>query len=95
MLEIKFDAHIVDGRIEISEEQLKQLTSIQNVSSVEVIVYTQELTNQEKPVQRDILKEMEERGYDSIIDYLMDYPLQIEGFEPLTRDEIYTGKRFS
>lgn len=95
MLEIKLDGHIINGKIEISEEQQKELTMIKNGSPIEVIVRAEEPFNQEQPPQRDILQEMAERGYQSIIDYLMDYPLQIEGFKPLTREEIYSGKRFN
>ncbi|MCB9432177.1 MAG: hypothetical protein H6668_09350 [Ardenticatenaceae bacterium] len=94
MLEIKLDAHIVNGKIEISTEQQKELTAIKNGSPVEVIVRTEQPAVQPKIKQRDILKEMAERGYDSIIFYLMDYPLEIEGFKPLSREEIYSGKRF-
>jgi hypothetical protein len=94
MYEIKLDAHIVNGKIEISEEQQKELTAIKNGSPVEVIVRTEQTVSQPKQEQRDILQEMKERGYDSIIEYLMDYPLQVEVFRPLTREEIYSGKRF-
>lgn len=95
MLEIRLDAHIVNGKIEISHEQQKELTVIESGSPVKVIVRTDHPVGQEKIEQRDILQEMIERGYDSIIDYLMDYPLQIEEFKPLTREEIYSGKRFN
>lgn len=95
MLELKLDAHIVDGKIEISKEQSQELNSIKNGSPVEIILRAKELQGaQEKSHQRDILREMAERGYDSIIDYLMDYPLYIEGITFMTRDEIYSGKRF-
>ena len=94
MLEIKLDAHIVDGKIEISEEQQKELTAIKNGSPVEVIVRTDQPVHQEITGKRDLLQEMADRGYDSIIDFLMDYPLQVENFKPLTREEIYSGKRF-
>jgi hypothetical protein len=94
MLEIKLDAHIVDGKIEISEEQQKELTTIKNGSPVEVIVRTDQPVRQEITGKRDILQEMADSGYDSIIDFLMDYPLEIENFKPLTREEIYSGKRF-
>ena len=93
MFEIKLDARIVDGEIEISKEQRKELTIIENGSPVEVIVRTEQLASQNKAERRDILHEMMTHGYDSIIKYLMDYPLQIEEFEPLTREEIYVGKR--
>ena len=95
MLEIKLNAHIVNGQIQISEEQKKELTQLEDGSSVEVIVRTEASTSQADASQRDILREMEERGYDSIIKYLMDYPLQVENVKRLTRDEIYSGKRFS
>lgn len=94
MLEIKLDAHIVDGKIEISKEQQKELTTIKNGSPVEVIVRTNQPVRQEITGKRDILQEMADSGYDSIIDFLMDYPLQVENFKPLTREEIYSGKRF-
>ena len=51
-------------------------------------------THRETEIRRDIPKEMEELEYDSIIDYLMDFPLQIENVEFLTREEVYSGKRF-
>ena len=95
MLEIKLNAHIVNGQIQISEEQKKELTQLEDGSSVEVIVRTEASTSQADASQRDILREMEEQGYDSIIKYLMDYPLQVENVKRLTRDEIYSGKRFS
>lgn len=94
MLEIKLDAHIVDGKIEISKEQQKELKTIKNGSPVEVIVRTDQPVRQEITGKRDILQEMADSGYDSIIDFLMDYPLEIENFKPLTREEIYSGKRF-
>ncbi len=94
MLEIKLDAHIVDGKIEISSKQQKELEAIKNGSPVEVIIRTDERVDYEIVEKRDILRDMEERGYESIIEYLMDYPLQIKDFKPLTRDEIYSGKRF-
>ena len=94
MLEIRLDAHIVNGKIEISNEQQKELTTIKSGSSVEIIIRADQPANQGNIKQRDILQEMIERGYDSIIDYLIDCPLQIEGFKPLTREEIYSGKRF-
>ncbi len=94
MLEIRLDAHIVNGRIEISTEQQQELTAIKSGSPVEVIVRTDQPAAQSKVKQRDILQEMAERGYDSIIYYLMDYPLEIEDFKPLSREEIYSGKRF-
>ncbi len=94
MLEIRLDAHIVDGKIEFSNEQQKELANIRSGSPVEVIVRTDELTRQEYVEKRDILQEMAALGYESIIDYLIKYPLQIKEFKPLTREEIYTGKRF-
>ena len=95
MIELKLDAHIVNGNIEIPEEQKKELVAIKDGSPVELILRAKEPdSTQEESESRDILKEMEERGYDSIIDYLMDYPLQIEDVEFLTREEIYSGKRF-
>lgn len=94
MLEIRLDAHVVNGKIEISTEQQKELTAIKSGSPVKVIVRTEQPAVQPKIQQRDILKEMDERGYDSIIDYLIDYPLEIEDFKPLSREEIYSGKRF-
>lgn len=95
MFEIKLDAHIVDGKIEITEGQRQELSGIKNGSPVEVILRANEMqTNQRGPDHRDILREMAERGYDSIIEYLMDYPLYIEGITFMTRDEIYSGKRF-
>jgi hypothetical protein len=94
MLEIRLDAHVVNGKLEISSEQQKELTVIKSGSPVEVIVRTDQPVSQQKIVQRDILQEMIERGYKSIIGYLMDYPLEIEGFKPLRREEIYSGKRF-
>jgi hypothetical protein len=95
MIELKLDAYIVDGKIEIAEEQKKELTVLKEGSPVELILRADESdTASEKTKPRDILQEMEERGYDSIIDYLMDYPLQIEDIEFLTREEIYSGKRF-
>lgn len=94
MLEIKLDAYIVDGKIEISSKQQKELEAIKNGSPVEVIIRTDEPVDYEIVEKRDILRDMEERGYESIIEYLMDYPLQIKDFKPLTRDEIYSGKRF-
>ena len=94
MLEIRLDAHVVNGKIEISNEKKKELTAIKSGSPVKVIVRTEQPAVQPKIQQRDILKEMDERGYDSIIDYLIDYPLEIEDFKPLSREEIYSGKRF-
>ncbi len=95
MLELKLDAHIVDGKIEISKEQCQELNAIKNGAPVEIILRANDFqVNQEKSHQRDILREMAERGYDSIIDYLMDYPLYIEGMTYLSREEIYSGKRF-
>jgi hypothetical protein len=94
MLEIKLNAHIVAGQIQISEEQKKELAKLEDGSSVEVIVRAEESNFQQTSQKRDILQEMEDRGYDSIIEYLMDYPLQVENVQRLTRDEIYSGKRF-
>lgn len=94
MYEIKLDAYIVNGKIEISEEQQKELTVIKSGSPVEVIVRTDQTDDQLASGKRDILQEMRDHGYDSIIEYLMDYPLQVEGFRPFTREEIYSGKRF-
>jgi hypothetical protein len=94
MFELKLDAHIVDGKIEISEEQRQELNAIKNGAPVEVILRADDLqVSHKESSQRDILQEMAERGYDSIIDYLLDYPLRIEGTY-LTRDELYSGKRF-
>jgi hypothetical protein len=94
MLEIRLDAHIVNGKIEFSSKQQKELEAIKSGSPVKVIIRTDDFVNQENVEKRDILQEMAERGYESIIDYLMDYPLEIKDFKPLTRDEIYSGKRF-
>jgi hypothetical protein len=95
MIEIKLDAYFVDGKIEIPEGQRKELSVIKDGSPIELILRANDLDSpQEKSKPRDILQEMEDRGYDSIINYLMDYPLQIEGVEYLTREEIYSGKRF-
>lgn len=95
MIELKLDAYIVDGKIEIVEEQKKELNVLKEGSSVELTLRTNGPNNNEKrSAPGDILKEMEERGYDSIIDYLMDFPLQMEPVEFLTREEIYSGKRF-
>lgn len=46
------------------------------------------------PDRKDLLQDAKDKGYDDFLEYLMDYPLQIEDFKPLTRDEIYSGKRF-
>ena len=95
MYEIKLDAYIVNGKIEISEEQQKELTVIKSGSPVEVIVRTDQTDDQLASGKRDILQEMRDRGYDSIIEYLMDYPLQVEAIRPFSREEIYSGKRFA
>jgi hypothetical protein len=63
MLEIRLDAHVVNGKLEISSEQQKELTVIKSGSPVEVIVRTDQPVSQQKIVQRDILQEMIERGY--------------------------------
>jgi hypothetical protein len=95
MIELKLNAYIVNGNIKIPEEQKKELGIIKDGSPVELILRAEEQNStQERPYSRDILKEMEESGYDSIVEYLMDYPLQIENVEFLTREEIYIGKRF-
>ena len=95
MLEIRLDAHIVDGKIELSHEQQKELANITSGSPVEIIVRADESQNEENIRKRDLLQEMRVLGYESIIDYLIDHPLQIEKFKPLRREEIYSGKRFN
>ena len=95
MIELKLDAHIVDGKIEIAEEQRKELVVLKEGSAVEIILRANgPTTNQKQSNPGDILHEMEKHGYDSIIDYLIDFPLQMEPVEFLTREEIYSGKRF-
>lgn len=93
MLEIKLDGRIVNGRIELSQDQQKELTMIKSGSAVEVIVRSEEPAVQTHKPQRDLLSEMTELGYDSIIDYLMDYPVEVKDFKPLTRQELYSGER--
>jgi hypothetical protein len=95
MIELKLDAYIKDGKIEISEEQRKELGVIKDGSPVELTLRANGPNNiKEKSQPRDILQEMEAQGYDSIIDYLLDFPIQIEDVKFLTREEIYSGKRF-
>ena len=40
-------------------------------------------------VAKDLVKDAEEKGYANFIEYLLDNPLQIPDFRPLTREEIY------
>lgn len=95
MIELKLNAYIVDGKIEIAEGQKKELTILKEGSPVELTLRANDPNpDKEQSTPGDILQEMEEHGYDSIIDYLMDFPLQIERVEFLTREEIYSGKRF-
>jgi len=95
MIELKLDAHIVDGKIEIAEEQRKELAVLKDGSAVKLILRANGPNTKKKQSNPgDILQEMEKQGYDSIIDYLMDFPLQMEPVEFLTREEIYSGKRF-
>lgn len=95
MIEIKIDAYILDGNIKIPEEQKKELGVFKDGSPIELTLRAnQPISTQGDPKSRDILKEMELLGYDSIIEYLMDYPLEIEPVEFLNREDIYSGKRF-
>lgn len=88
MVEIKLSAHIVNGKIELSEEQQQKLMVINSDSPVAVIIRADQ-TAEQMPEKRDILKEMAELGYESIIDYLMDYPFDIPNPIRFTRDELY------
>lgn len=94
MIEIKLDAHIVDGNIELSEEQRQALTSIKDGSAVEIVVRSEDSELNDQHQSRNIFQEMADQGFSSIIDYLIVNPLKVEGEKPLNREEIYSDKRY-
>lgn len=94
MYAIEFQAHIRDGAIEIPEAYREALLAQINNAPVHVIVLAPEQKQTVSPLKKDLVKDAKEKGYDNFIDYLLDHPLSIPDFTPLTREEIYDRNNF-
>jgi hypothetical protein len=94
MFAIEFQAHIRDGIIEIPESYREAVFAQINDAPVHVILLAPEQIQTTLPLQKDIVKDADEKGYDNVVEYLLDNPLQISDFRPLTREEIYDRRNF-
>lgn len=95
MYAIEFQAQIRDGKIEIPAEEREALAAQVNGGTVRVIVMAPEKKQAAAATEKiDLVQDAKNKGYDSFIKYLLDHPLQIPDFRPLTRDEIYDRSNF-
>jgi hypothetical protein len=81
MFAIEFQAQIRDGVIEIPAKQREELLAQINGGEVRVIVLA--------PAVRSPTKAIKEPSF---LQYLLENPLYIPDFEPMTREEIYDPK---